>query len=143
MPEVGSIVDALGGIGAVDSSPGGALGKDEFLRLLTTQLSAQDPLDPMDSTAMVSQLAQFSALEQMENLNSQFTSARKEDSVMQSLLLAGEPVKVTMKDGSEVEGTVDKVQWNNDGILLVIDEAPYPLESIGSIERTSPVTITE
>ncbi len=45
------------------------LGKEDFLRLLVAQLSAQDPLNPMDSTEFTAQLAQFSALEQMTNVN--------------------------------------------------------------------------
>jgi flagellar basal-body rod modification protein FlgD len=45
------------------------LGKDEFLNLLVTQLQHQDPLNPMDSTAFTSQLAEFSALEQLHNVN--------------------------------------------------------------------------
>ncbi len=46
------------------------LGKEDFLRLLVAQLSAQDPLNPMDSREFTAQLAQFSALEQMTNINS-------------------------------------------------------------------------
>jgi flagellar basal-body rod modification protein FlgD len=45
------------------------LGKEDFLRLLTTQLSNQDPLNPMDNTAFVSQMAEFSGLEQMMNMS--------------------------------------------------------------------------
>lgn len=45
------------------------LGKEDFLTLLVTQLQNQDPLNPADSTEFVSQLAQFSALEQMTNVN--------------------------------------------------------------------------
>lgn len=45
------------------------LGKQDFLILLVTQLQYQDPLNPADSTQFVSQLAQFSTLEQMENAN--------------------------------------------------------------------------
>ena len=46
------------------------MGKDDFLRLLVTQLQAQDPLNPMDSTGFTAQLAQFSSLEQLQNINS-------------------------------------------------------------------------
>jgi flagellar basal-body rod modification protein FlgD len=49
------------------------LGKDEFLKLLTAQLQQQDPTQPMDSTAFVAQLAQFSSLEQMNNVNDTLT----------------------------------------------------------------------
>jgi flagellar basal-body rod modification protein FlgD len=45
------------------------MGKDDFLRLLVTQLQSQDPLNPMDSTAFTAQLAQFSSLEQLQNIN--------------------------------------------------------------------------
>jgi len=49
------------------------LGESDFLKLLTTQLQQQDPTQPMDNTAMVAQLAQFSALEQMTNVNTTLT----------------------------------------------------------------------
>lgn len=47
------------------------LGRDEFLQLLVTQLRNQDPLSPMDNTEFVSQLAEFSGLEQMQLVNEQ------------------------------------------------------------------------
>jgi flagellar basal-body rod modification protein FlgD len=55
-------------VGATAS--GDDMGKDEFLKLLTTQLSYQDPLDPMDNTAFVSQMAEFSGLEQLMHIGS-------------------------------------------------------------------------
>lgn len=50
------------------------LGKDEFLNLLVTQLSHQDPLEPTSDTEFIAQMAQFSSLEQMQNLNSTMQS---------------------------------------------------------------------
>lgn len=45
------------------------LDKDAFLRLLTTQLANQDPLNPMEDREFIAQLAQFTSLEQIQNLN--------------------------------------------------------------------------
>ncbi|MEN6476245.1 MAG: flagellar hook capping FlgD N-terminal domain-containing protein, partial [Syntrophaceae bacterium] len=51
------------------TAAGGTLGKDSFMQLLVTQLQYQDPLNPMDNTEFTAQLAQFSQLEAMENMN--------------------------------------------------------------------------
>jgi flagellar basal-body rod modification protein FlgD len=67
IPAVGPSIDpSLGGSAQAD----GALGKDAFLHLLVTQLANQNPLSPVQDQEFVAQLAQFSSLEQLENLNS-------------------------------------------------------------------------
>jgi len=59
------------------------LDKDAFLRLLTTQLSNQDPLNPIEDREFIAQLAQFSSLEQMVSLNKTLDS--KSDEMVESL----------------------------------------------------------
>jgi flagellar basal-body rod modification protein FlgD len=56
------------------STGSSTLGKDSFLQLLVTQMKNQNPLDPQDNTQFVSQLAQFSSLESMQNLNTTVNS---------------------------------------------------------------------
>jgi len=62
------------------------LGKDDFLQLLVTKLQHQDPLKPMDDEDFIAQLAQFSTLEQMNNISEGIATSNKWDFLqMQSL----------------------------------------------------------
>jgi flagellar basal-body rod modification protein FlgD len=60
--------NAAGGAGPMTSA-NQIMGKDDFMQLLITQLQHQDPLNPADSTEFTAQLAQFSSLEQLGNIN--------------------------------------------------------------------------
>ena len=82
------------------------LGKDDFLKLLMTQMTHQDPTEPMDNSQFIAQMAQFSSLEQMYNVSNGFT---KMASIMQSNEAAGTLGKVVELDveGQQVSGVVE------------------------------------
>jgi flagellar basal-body rod modification protein FlgD len=73
-----TMVDTKNGFGQI-APPSKDLGKDEFLKLLVAQLSNQDPLDPLKDADFVAQLAQFSSLEQLENMNSNMNDSLNYD----------------------------------------------------------------
>jgi flagellar basal-body rod modification protein FlgD len=92
------------------------LGKEAFLQLLVTQMQYQDPLNPQDDTQFISQLAQFSSLEQMQNLNEAFSNSS-------ALGLVGRTVKITNADASgsthDITGVVDYVTRDSKGKTYV------------------------
>lgn len=83
------------------------LGKDDFLKLLTVQLQHQDPLEPQDNTEMVAQLAEFSSLEQLENMNQNLASSLDLDLILTQVLnntaAAGLIGKSVLANGNAVE----------------------------------------
>ena len=99
------------------------LGKEAFLKLLITQLSHQDPLNPMDNEAMVAQLAQFSTLEQMQNLNS---LAQVQAGLMESLGQA----MTTQMIGRTVTAQSAAVAWSGEGEVPVGVHVPGPAQEV-------------
>ena len=96
-------MEPIPGVTSIDNSKtvtkmadDGVLGKDDFLKLLIAQLSAQDPLDPMGAQDFSAQLAQFSGLEQMTNVNANLEILQKLQTASQntsSLNLIGKTVE--------------------------------------------------
>jgi len=81
----------------------GAMGKDDFLKLLMTQLQHQDPLNPMDQKDFSAQLAQFSSLEQLSNIGSGIKDLRSgfgDETKLNALSMIGRQVQAS---GSELE----------------------------------------
>ncbi len=133
-----SAVDAV--LAQENTSPGGALGKEEFLNLLVTQLSNQDPLDPMDSTQSIAQLAQFSALEQMQNVAQQIEALRQSSSLVDAMLLQGQNVEAVDANGTTYTGLVENAAWGADGLTLTIGGAQVPMANVVQLRLVQPVT---
>lgn len=105
------------------------LGKDAFLNLLVTQLQYQDPLDPASDTEYIAQMAQFSTLEQLQNLNNSFSSFKAYE-------LVGKNVTANA-NGNTIEGIVETIKIQSDGIYAVIDGATTSIENINKVNYGS------
>jgi flagellar basal-body rod modification protein FlgD len=103
--------------GAALTGSNTTLNETDFLSLLTTQLANQDPLNPVDSTQSVAQLAQFSALQATQNLSTSFSNFESNFAVSQASSMLGETVSVVSTDStgasSTVTGTVNSIQVVN------------------------------
>ncbi len=122
----------------VSTEPGGALGKDEFLELLMAQMSNQDPLEPMDSQATIAQLAQFSSLEQMQNLNAQMSVSRRSGELVGSAQLIGNRINAQLVSGQQIQGVVEEVKWEDNDLLLQIDGAAYSIKQLQTLQGIAP-----
>jgi len=115
---------------AVSSTSNDSLvSKDTFLQLLITQLKNQDPLDPQDSSAFVSQLASFSSLEQMTNMNTTLETVLE----MSAANLVGKTATVIDGSSNTITGTVEGVVYYADGPALKVNGTDYPFSEVQNI----------
>jgi flagellar basal-body rod modification protein FlgD len=115
----------------------GELGKDEFLNLLVTQLRYQDPLNPVEDKEFIAQMAQFSALEQMQNLNASFSATK-------AFGMIGKYITATMLNESTfetetIEGMVDSVKMEGSKTYLVVGDKDVPVEKVVGVSEDSGV----
>ena len=102
------------------------MGKDDFLKLLLVQMEHQDPLDPIDNREMLTQMAQFTSLEQMSNLNDNFSRANEIAQLMDAVQLIGKDVDVLDPSAPEDEpasltSKVESVNFTSAGPLLTLE----------------------
>ena len=104
--------------------------KDAFLQLLVAQMQYQDPLEPTSNTEYISQYAQFSQVEQMQNMAATSELARATSLVGQEVY-----IKTTNSKGEPQlkYGKVDYVVFENNKAYLAIDESLYSLEDLDTV----------
>ncbi|MCP4646028.1 MAG: hypothetical protein GY851_36630 [bacterium] len=121
---------------ASSSAANDELGRDTFLQLLIAQIQNQDPLEPTSNEDMLAQLAQFSSLEQMENLTSSFeelSATMTQSSFVTASLLIGREVVGVGVSGELVSGTVSGVYSEENVSYLVVGEDSLALSAVQAV----------
>ncbi len=103
------------------------LGKNEFLQILAVQMSNQDPLEPTSDTEWIAQMAQFSSLEQMQEMNASVTSQKAHSMI-------GKFVAADVKDATgatqSIQGLVSGVVKSGGTDYLIVGDFKVPMESV-------------
>ena len=107
------------------------LGKDDFLKLLITQLSNQDPTSPMENTEFISQMAQFSSLEQMTNMSSSFSKMASFINSSEATQTLGKTVELNIGDATTT-GLVEGVTRGENPQVLV-NGMYYSMDKIAAV----------
>lgn len=120
-----------------------SLDKDAFLRLLVEQLKNQDPMNPQDSSAFMAQMAQFTMVEQLTNLNEEIVSLNEgmgrliiSQEMAEASGLLGRQVGVQTEDGL-VSGLVEKVVMDEEGIKIFVNGNSYNFKNVIEITDSS------
>lgn len=115
------------------------LGQEDLFKILLTELSFQDPLDPMDNKEFIAQLAQFTNLEQSRQFNQKLDSLLTVQAADQSIVLLGKTVEVETNTNPEV-GEVTAIKFDNGSPILTIQKTDG---SFISDIRLSQITIVK
>lgn len=113
----------------------GELGKDDFLKLLITQVQNQDPMNPSTDTEFIAQMAQFSSLEQMQNLNASFSFSK-------GFSLIGKYVsaQVTNKDTGDtsyISGQVESARMSAGKVYVIVDGKEVDVDQVTDVSDTA------
>jgi len=108
------------------------LGVEDFLKLLTAQLTAQDPLKPMEDTQFLSQMASFTSLQQMRDLAKSFDAFSEDQRLSAAQNFLGRNVTVATAAGDK-SGIVSAVKMNGAAPAITLGGEDYALEDIRAI----------
>ena len=108
---------------------------NDFITMMVTQLQNQDPLNPTDNNQWMSQLAQFSALEQMNNVSSSLDRLTASSELTQGAALSGRTITYQLDGNSDpVTGVVGKVTVDKGTALLDVNGVSVPLSAVQEID---------
>jgi flagellar basal-body rod modification protein FlgD len=124
---------ALNTIGATTVTAKNTLTTQDFLQLLATQLQNQDPLKPMDDTAYLAQMAQFTSLQQVNTLSTTISQMSNNQQSLAASTYLNQSVTMNNGHNGTVSGVVTGVDLSGITPGLVVNGTTYPLTSLLSV----------
>lgn len=112
--------------------------QNDFLKLLVTQFTNQDPMNPMKDTEYIAQMAQFTSLEQTKTMSSDISKLRSDNQLLQANALIGRTVELQPSTDSTttIVGTVSAVSMEAGTPLIVVNGQPYDLSTLLTVRPT-------
>lgn len=117
------------------------LGQDDFMKLLAVQFQSQDPMKPMEDTAFIAQMAQFTSLDQSTSLVQQMTQLRTNQDIATATSYVGRKVTLAAGDAGPVSGDVSGVDLGNGTPRLMVGGSLYPISAVLRVEPGTPPTV--
>jgi flagellar basal-body rod modification protein FlgD len=102
------------------SLPNSGINEQDFIQLFVSELQFQDPMQPLDNSQFLTQLAQFVSIEQQSEEVTGINNLLTLDSSDQSLGLLSHTVQLTNSDGSTTTGKVTGIQYSANGVQLTV-----------------------
>jgi flagellar basal-body rod modification protein FlgD len=115
------------------SSSLGSLNLDDFLKMLLTELQNQDPLSPMDSSQMLTQIGQISQVGATQSLTDTLQSVLLGQNLNNATAMMGKTISGLADDGTNVTGKVDKVTIANNQPVLTIGDKTVQLKNVKAV----------
>jgi flagellar basal-body rod modification protein FlgD len=112
------------------------LNVDDFLKLITVQLTSQDPMKPMEDTQFISQMSSFTSLEQMKGLSKDFADFTAGQKITSAQNLIGKNVTLSL-EGGDITGDVTGVNLGDGTPQLIVNGKQYDPADITSIRALS------
>jgi len=116
------------------------LGQSDFIELLVTQMTSQDPLNPMSNQDMLTQMVQFSTLQQSTGLQTELARMQNSQNLTQANALLGRHVSLLTDAGAFAQGTVSGVELDSGTAKIVVDDIAYDLSQIIAITTPTPAS---
>ena len=133
MDEINSISGNSSGLSGIQTQSKTALSQEEFFKIMITELTNQDPLEPLDNQEFLSQVTQLQTLETMTNLTEGIEALLLGQQLTSAGSLIGKAVTGSDLNGVEVQGIVDRVIVQGEEIVLGVGDRTLPLSGVSQV----------